>query len=603
MATPGLPVSRLVSVSVNLEPPAPQVENVDTCVIMGISTVIDVTQRMRLYESITAIATDFGTSAAEYLAAVLWFEQNPAPMSLYIARWAKTASAGQLVGGPLPTLVYTDLTAITSGSFFVIINGIPLSITGLNFSSITNLNGAATLIQTAVAALSASCTCVWNATYTTFTITSGTTGITSTVGFGAAPTATGKATFSGQPSAADTLTLNGTVITFRASGASGNEVNIGASLTITLASLLSFLNASSDTQLVKFHYVVSGSVLYFYAVTSGTGGNSLTLAKSAAAITLSAGTLSGGAGTDVSATFGLLSASSGSYVADGVASETALEAVVILDNKFSNLWYGLTIIDAANSDHLAVAAYVEASSVTKHFYGVTSQEGAIITSTDTTSIAYQLKALLYKHTAVQYSSTNAYAAVSLLARILTTNWQANNTTITLMYKQEPGIVAENLSSTQANNIQNDNCNVFVNYNNSTAIIQYGVCCSGDYIDTIIGLDWLAITLQAAWYATLYNSPTKIPQTDAGMHILATVAEQTMGLGVNNGLLAPGVWNSNGFGALITGDFLEKGYYVYQPSVNAQPQAQRVLRVSVPFQIAVKLAGAVHTVDGSILVNS
>ena len=51
-----------------------------------------------------------------------------------------------------------------------------------------------------------------------------------------------------------------------------------------------------------------------------------------------------------------------------------------------------------------------------------------------------------------YSSTNAYSVMSALARILTTNWAANNSTITLMYKTEPGVVPENLTATQMTNL-------------------------------------------------------------------------------------------------------------------------------------------------------
>jgi hypothetical protein len=261
------------------------------------------------------------------------------------------------------------------------------------------------------------------------------------------------------------------------------------------------------------------------------------------------------------------------------------------------------VLGAADSDVLAIAAYVEADTTTKHFYGVTTQEAGVLVATDTADIAYQLKQLGYNHTAVQYSSSNPYAVVSLLARILTTNWSANNTTITLMYKQEPGIVPETLNVTQVNNLEAKNCNVFVKYNNNTAIIEMGTSASGQFIDTIIGLDWLALTLQANWYAALYASPTKIPQTDAGMHDLATVPTNTCLEAVNNGLIAPGTWNSGGFGQLSQGQFLAQGFYVYQPSVNSQSETQRQTRVSVPFQIAVKLAGAVQTIDGTILVNA
>ena len=604
MSQPGLPIQRLVSTTVNLSPPAPTTLDIDTFLEIGSSNVIDVTERLRVYDSIGAVATDFGTSAPEYLAAVLWFEQNPAPSQISIGRWAQTATAGQLIGGPEIGLLTSVFTGITSGGFYILLNGVPTSITGLNFSSALNLNGVASVVQTALNSALAGSTCVWNATYSTFTIASGTTGAASTVSFASAPTATGNASFSGQPSNNDTLTLNGTAITFVTGTPTGDEVQIsGVNLAGTLTNLMTFLNSSADVQLVKFHYTLVGSIVYLTAAAAGAGGDALTIAKSSTAITLSGATLAGGNATDVSALMGLNSTSSGAYLAPGIVAETALEAVVVLDNQFSDQWYGLTVLGAADSDVLQIAAYVEADSVTRHFYGVTTQEAGVLVASDTTDIAYQLQQLAYNHTAVQYSSSNPYAVVSLLARILTTNWLANNSTITLMYKQEPGIVAESLNVQQVNALEAKNCNVFVNYNNNTAIIEMSTCASGQFIDTVIGMDWLTLTLQANWYDALYSSSTKIPQTDAGMHILATIAANTCQEAVNNGLLAPGQWNAGGFGTLNQGDFLAQGFYIFQPSVNSQPQSVRAQRQSVPFQIAVKLAGAVQTINGTILVNS
>lgn len=122
--------------------------------------------------------------------------------------------------------------------------------------------------------------------------------VTTTVIFGEATLpctqASGTATFSTNPTASDTLTLNGTAITFVASGAVAPQVNIGTTLAITLANLLAMCAASADAQLVKFFYNVTGSVFNIAAAAGGTGGNALTLAKSSTAITLSAATLAGG---------------------------------------------------------------------------------------------------------------------------------------------------------------------------------------------------------------------------------------------------------------------------------------------------------------------
>lgn len=110
-----------------------------------------------------------------------------------------------------------------------------------------------------------------------------------------AASATGLVQFSANPTAADTITFNGTAITFVASGATALQVNLGANLPATLQNLITVLQASADAQLVKFAYALGSSSLALTAVTAGTGGNSLTLAKSSSVITLSGATLTGGA--------------------------------------------------------------------------------------------------------------------------------------------------------------------------------------------------------------------------------------------------------------------------------------------------------------------
>lgn len=489
-----LPISRLVKVAITLTQAAAQAQNTSTLLILGTSNVIDLVSRFRTYESIDDLATDFGTSSEEYKAAVLWFEQAPQPTTVMVGRWAKTAAAGELVGGTLSAAqqALSNFTAVSSGGMKITIDGTLKTLSGISLAGVTNLNGVASAVTTALASAG---TCVWNSTFNRFEITSATTGATSSVSFAQAPTS----------------------------------------------------------------------------------------------------------GTDISALMGLTSTTSGAYVAAGAAAESAISAVTLFDANYGQQWYALTVPSAVDADHLAIAAYIEAAS-TKHFYGVTTQEAGVLVGSDTTNIAYQLKGLGYKKTAVQYSSSNAYAVASLLARILTTDYTGNNTVITLKFKSEPGITAENLNTTQANALEAFNCNVFVAYDNNTAIIEQGVSCSGDFIDSVIGADNFAIDLQNAVFNLLYTSTTKIPQTDAGNHLIATTLEQVCAQYVTNGFLAPGTWNSGGFGTLSQGDFLPKGFYVYAPPIADQSQADRVARKSVKFQIAAKEAGAIHSADIAVTVN-
>ena len=702
MANPALPVSLYVSVDVVLSAIQAQAPAINTNLILGTSTVIDTVTREREYYNIAEVEADFGTTAPEYLAAVLWFGQNPSPENLFIGRWCQTASAGQLIGGGIAALdlLISAWTAISAGAFTIYVDQVPYSLTGMNFASppVTNLNGVASVIQTALrSATGGNQTVVYNSLYNNFTVTDGITGITSSISFAQPPTGHGAITFSVNPTAADTVTIAGAVVTFVSALTTGNQVLIGSSLAATmanlatflngsndlalmlmnysvadyvgtsvlycvsklsgavgnyytlaasaasvsgalltggagvaagsitfaanpiaaatvtidgkvitfgtdvviaagslsgtLANLLAYLNASADVHLVLMSYTVTETTLYVTSKLPGTAGNAYTLAASVA--TPSAGMLSGGAGTDISGMLSLTAASSGAYVAPGLAAESAVSAVALFDNMFSTQWYGLQVEGAADADHIEIAAYIEAAAPA-HYYGATTQEAGVLVPGDTTDIAYILKSLSYNHTAVQYSSTSPYAITSYLARILTTQWLGSNTTITLWGKQEPGVVAETMTVSQNAALKAKNCNAYCNVNNGAEFIQYGTSASGQFTDTVVGADWLAGQVQTAVFDALEGTPYKIPQTDAGMGVLIAAAAGACQLAVNNAYAAPGQWNSTGFGTLAYGQNLPAGYYIWAPPMATQSEAVRQTRAAPLMQIALKNAGALQS---------
>jgi hypothetical protein len=492
----GLPVSRLIKVDVDLAPLAAQAPNLNSLVIVGDSDVIDVQTRIMSFGSITEVAALFGTSAPEYLAALLYFDQVPSPTQLYIGRWAQAATHGLLIGGVLSATqqALANFTAVTNGGFHIAIDGgSSTNVTGINLSAVTNLNGVATAINTALAAATLAATVSWNGQQ--FVWQSTATGAASAVSFLTAPTA----------------------------------------------------------------------------------GTNLAPLMNATAIL-------------------------GARAVGGIVAETAVAAVAILDG-IGTSFYGIAFASThiVDADHLAIAAFVEAAAP-KHLYGISTNEAGSLDPASTTDIGYLVKAANYNQTTVQYNSAGLYAVVSLLARILTTNFNANNSMITLMWKQEPGVTAEFLTSSQADALKAKNINVFVNYDNATAIIQYGTVASGLYIDEVLGVAWQKFRIQTDLYNALYTNPTKIPQTDAGMAQLATVIEGALSAGVNNGLIGPGTWTNGGFGQLKTGDFLASGFYVYTPPISLQSPSDRAARKSVAYQVAAKLAGAVHEVDVLMIIN-
>ncbi|HFI9838617.1 TPA: DUF3383 family protein [Escherichia coli] len=283
------------------------------------------------------------------------------------------------------------------------------------------------------------------------------------------------------------------------------------------------------------------------------------------------------------------------------AVETLLQAVNAC-LQYTN-WYGLAIADSADlveADVISVAAAIEASSLSR-ILAVTTADVNVLVAGNTDNIGYKLKAAGYARTFWQYSSSSKYAAISAFGRAFTVNFTGSNTTITLKFKTEPGITYETLTTAQAAAIDAINGNVYVYYANDTAIIQQGVMANGDFFDERHGLDWLQNYVQTNLYNLLYTSATKIPQTDAGVTRLMTNVEASLDQAVNNGLIAPGVWNGGPIGQIESGDTLTKGYYVYADAVANQAQSDREARKSPVIQAAIKLAGAIHYADVQINV--
>lgn len=487
-----LPVSRLVNVAINLSPIAAARRSFGVLNVAGDSNVINGLERYRTYGTYEAVTADFGTDAPESKAAQLYFGQTPKPALLMISRWLRTATAGFNRGGALSLTEQniSNFTGIDDGGLVIHIDGVTKTLTGLDFTGASNLNGVATIITTA---LSTSGVCSWNGTQ--FQVTSASTGNTSLV----------------------------------------------------------------------------------TAATAGSGTDISALLK------LTAGTLS--------------------VIVPGYASESPDAYVAAMANK-SSLWYGLQFassVQPTDDQNITVAGVIEALDL-KRIFGVTIINANVLDNAVTSDLASRLKAGGFLQSFCQYSSTNVYAIASFFGRAFSVNFAANRSVINLMYKQEPLVVAEDLTDSQADVLQSKRCNVFTDYVNDTMIIQYGVVSGPAWFDEIHGLDWFQDAVQNACFNLLYTSPTKIPQTDAGVNQLVNAVSGACNDAVNNGLVAPGIWNSEGFGNLQSGQYLKNGYYIYAQPVALQSQGDREARVAPPIQVAIKLAGAIDTVEVIVSVN-
>src|SRR6185295_9319257 len=106
--------------------------------------------------------------------------------------------------------------------------------------------------------------------------------------------ATGSVTYANTSiSPGDTIEINGTFITYVASGASGNQLNLQSTTNDFATDLNTFIN--TNTIALGVNSTVLGSVVSITANVAGLSGNSITLSTSnSGSITLSGATLTGG---------------------------------------------------------------------------------------------------------------------------------------------------------------------------------------------------------------------------------------------------------------------------------------------------------------------
>lgn len=200
------------------------------------------------------------------------------------------------------------------------------------------------------------------------------------------------------------------------------------------------------------------------------------------------------------------------------------------------------------------------------------------------------------------TSTNALIMQAAYAgRALSTNFNGSNTVGTMHLKTLPTVQPDpGLTQTLLNKAIAAGADSYVSIQGVPAVF-----CSGEntFFDQVLNQVWIAGALQVAGFNFLQGASTKIPQTEAGMDALKgayrTVCEQS----VTNGMTAPGLWTSpTTFGNQV--DFLanisQYGYYIYSQPVAQQLQSAREARQATVVQIAIKLAGALHS--SNVIVN-
>lgn len=287
--------------------------------------------------------------------------------------------------------------------------------------------------------------------------------------------------------------------------------------------------------------------------------------------------------------------------------ETCLEAITDCRDKNFD-WYIGICLNAVKADHEDIAQWVESTNPSTVYAFTTSDADLLAATASPPGIFEYLKALDYSRTIGQYSTiqggdypNNIYAIVAIVGYVCGQNSGLANSAFTLKFKQETGIATEPLTATQRGYIENQNGNLYLSYGNYYSWFEQGKMANGDFFDERINLDMLVNNIQLT-ISDLLNSTPKIPQTEAGVTQIIHEINQACDEAVNIGFLAPGEWTGKDILNLKYGDTLTKGYLVQAEAIADQSTSDRQNRISPNIYVAIKEAGAMHSIIIGVYVN-
>lgn len=483
-----IPVSSVVNVSIAIGATFPARAGFGTLNIVTEEIgVIGIAERIRSYSNLDGVAADWGSTTEVLKAATAYFGQQPKPTSLKISTRYSTDQSAQLRGGSVTSA--TALLLIADGSFAISIDGGAEDITGLNFTDgEVTLDDIAASIQTALQTVATggytAATCVHDGSR--FFITSGTTGITSTISF------------------------------------------------LTVVSPVTGTDISSLLQMQQ------------------------------------------GEGTK----------------SDGIVGETITASLDAIQNIDPD-WYGLmftkevrdgVIINAENAV-VAAAAWCEAR---VKVFGNTSNDLDVLDSVTTNDIASTLQTANYRRTMTTFSSfIDQYPSASILGRAFTVDFNQVNSTITLKFKQMPGISVESLTQNQKAVLDSKSANALITVGTSDMFAE-SFMANGVFFDEVHGIDWLTNAIETNVFGYLLTRTTKVPYTNKGIAALEQQVIKALDEAVRNGLIAAG--------ETIDGEFLGTGYKITTIPAELINQSDKEARLYPGLSFIVLGAGAIHSVQ-------
>lgn len=232
----------------------------------------------------------------------------------------------------------------------------------------------------------------------------------------------------------------------------------------------------------------------------------------------------------------------------------------------SKAWYAVIIESRLKADILDAAALVE----TLGRLLIVCSNDEEVSGQSSSNVLVQLNGANYDRTAYLYSGNQATYPEAGWAGILLPKAPGS---ATWMFKTIAGSTADSLTDTLSSYIRGLNGNTYETIG-GVSITREGKVVSGEWIDTIRGVDWLKARIEEDLYSKFVNSD-KIPFTAAGISVVENVLRERLQDAVDQGVLA--------------------SYTVSVPAIGSVSNADKIARTLNDVSFTGVLAGAIHKV--------
>ena len=242
-------------------------------------------------------------------------------------------------------------------------------------------------------------------------------------------------------------------------------------------------------------------------------------------------------------------------------------------------WYGLILTSTrVKADILEAAAWIEASDY-DYIFSACNDDADVLTNVATDLLSL-LKAFAYLRTFFTWSDQHAYYPD---AAWLGEEFPKQPGSSNYAWKTLVGVLPTTqdvLTDSKISILEGKNGNYYMEVGGIN-VTQSGKMAGGQFIDVIVGRDWLKSNIQAAVFQVMLNTP-KVNFDDSGIGLLSNALRSILQLGKDYGIL--------------------ESFVITTPAASSFSSTQRGTRILPSIPWSATLAGAINkvTINGALV---